>query len=200
MVRAADAFDIIAYESDGFLISTRRTPGATPLKDRLRRIIARMNGDEVDLGARAAARDRLATFYKHAFGDVLAPATVSYESKDDLLILLARQDIDTHSTIEDRFARLQARYVSLSSLIKTIAERTRQERGILLTLLEYRMYDPVLEPTTHHVGRPGYRVSVFRDPGELLKRVRNRSVTFYHLELFAAEGYQRTSRRRSRRQ
>lgn len=183
MVKGGDAFDIIAYESDGFLISTRRTPGAAPLKDRLRHIIARMNGDEVDLGAQAATRDRLATFYKHALGDVLAPATVSHESKDDLLIRLARQDFDEHSTIEDRFARLQARYESLSSLIKTIAERTRQEQGIVLTLLEYRMYDPVLEPATHDLGGLAYRVCVFRDPGELLKRVRNRPATFYHLEL-----------------
>jgi hypothetical protein len=175
-------FDIIAYECDGFLIASPRRPGGPPLAQAVQRIIAVMSSDAVDAGARAV-RDRLATFYRQAHGDVLAPATVSHQSRDDLSVLLAQRDIGTHGTTAQRFERLQALYRRLFPLIEAIGRRPLREQDIVLTLMEHRMYDPVLQGLADDLGRRGCRVRAFREPAELLACAADRPMTFVRLEL-----------------
>jgi hypothetical protein len=176
-------FDVIAFESDGFLIAKRRAPGDAPLRDQLRGIIARMNGGAADPRTRRAIRDRLATFYRQAAGDVLAPATVAHETRSDLASLLAEREVETRGTTGERFARLQERYRGLSTLIAAISGRPPREQEIVLTLVEHRMYDYVLQRLTHDLSQRGYRVRALREPGELIANARDRSVVFFRLEL-----------------
>jgi len=184
---AADgtAFDIIAFESDGFLIARRRVPGAAPLEDKVRRIIARMTGAEVQAEEWPAIRDRLATFFVRAHGTVLAPAAVCQESKHDLELLLTQREIEARGTLEERRARLQGRSEGLSSLLEAIARRPVHDQEIVIALVEYRMYDPVLQTVTERLDERTCRVTAFRAPGELLARVRHRSIVCFHVEVMS---------------
>ncbi len=177
------AFDIIAFESDGFLIARRRVPGAVPLEEVVRRIIARMTGAEVDAAEWPPIRDRLATFFVRAHGAVLAPAAVFQESKHDLDFLLTQREIQARGTLEERRGRLQGRADGLSSLLAQIARRPAREQEIVLALVEYRMYDPVLQGVTERLDERTYRVTAFRSPAELLARVRHRSIVCFHVEV-----------------
>ena len=175
-------FDIIAYESDGFLIASRRPTGAAPLEAQVRSVIAGMSGDGVDAAARAV-RDRLATFYRQAPGDLLAPATVSHQLRDDLPILLAQRDLGAHGTTAQRFERLRTLYRWLAPLIDVVSRRPAREQDVVLTLIEHRMYDPVLQGLADDLGVRGCRVRAFGEPAELLACSRDWPMTFFRLEV-----------------
>jgi hypothetical protein len=177
--------DIVACEADGFLITKQRRPGAATLEDQVRSIIARMNGEGLDPVARRAIRSRLATFYRHAMDDVLAPASVSYESRDNLAVLLPSRDIDVPGTHEERFRRLATVRQDLAAMIAAVARRPSREQEVMLTLMEHRVYDPVLQRLACLLGTQGYHVRAFREPAELLASARRRPMRFFRLELMS---------------
>ena len=177
-------FDMIAHGSDAFLI-VRRTQAGAPLQQQVQHIIARMTGDGLTADDARAVRDRLATFHRHATGDVLAPATVSLQPVDDLPALLAERDVGAAGTTEERFERVRSLYAPLAPLVAAALRRPPAERDIVLTLLEHRLFDRVLERLTDRLTAGGCPVRVFREPGELLDAARARSGTCLHLEVMS---------------
>lgn len=176
-------FDIISYEGDGFLISRRRRPGREPLEARLQRIIARMTGQDGNDEVRGTTRSRLATFYRYARKDVLAPASVCYEPRDDLARRLLPIDIYLDRPMEERFARLQETHDGLASLVTAIRRMAPHQQTLALNLIEHATYDPVLQTLADELGSDACAVRAFNDPGRLLDRVSRRSVLFFRLEL-----------------
>ncbi len=184
LARQGHEFDIIAYGSDAFLIVSR-TRGGAPLRQQVQHIIARMTGDGLEADHARAVRDRLATFHRHATGDVLAPAAMSLQPIDGLPALLAERDIGASGTIEERFERLRSLYAPLAPLIGAATRRPPVERDIVLTLLEHRLFDRVLERLTDRLAAGGCPVRAFREPGELLAATRARSCTCLRLEVMS---------------
>jgi hypothetical protein len=176
-------FHIIVHEADGFLIVRRRQRGGESLRNRLRHIIASMRGKAGDDDEDARTRARLATFYRQARTALLAPATVSYESRDDRSLRIGRSDIYPGRTLDERFARLESAFPHLTPLVASARHRPLHEQPAALTLMEHRMYDAVLQTLADELGNGGCHVRAFKHPGELLRHLENRPVTFHRLEL-----------------
>lgn len=181
LARELDAFDVIAYESDGFLIAAHRRAAAPPLHERIRRIVARMHAP-ADGAFTSRDRSRLATFFRHAHGDVLATATVAYEPRDDLDRLIAARAIEARGTAAERAAQLVARDPDLAPIARLLVSRPAQDQEIALALLEHATYDPVLHTVALDMER-ACRVKPFRSPAALLRWAAGRPFRFFRLEL-----------------
>lgn len=180
-----DRFDIIASEGDGFLIVRPMEAGRAPLEHRLREIIAAMNGEVGDRRARRAIGDRLGTFYKHASGTVLAPALVAHEKRDESATRFGVSETTRPGTAGERLSRLQSRFPSLRPLLDAVRIRSLHEQQVLLGLIEFRMFDPILEPLADRLSRCGGAIRAFTQPGEMLAQMKNRSAIVYRVELLS---------------
>lgn len=182
LARQDGEFDIVSHEADGFLVSRARAAGRPSLREQVEAIVERMAGEGVDDDAGRAIRARLATFHRNAAGDVLAPASFTHQPCHDLDQVLATCDLGAHGGADERLARLGTLYPALGPLVDAVAALSPRERSIVLTLLEHRMYDPVLHGLAEALSTPECPLRAVGSPGELGRRAMERGATVVRLE------------------